>query len=738
MDTVDQATGSTHQRPIAIPQETEGQISFVFNNLNNQNTLQHAQFIRTSFHNLDPQSPVIRSEAWQWLARYIVIRRVPNEPNHHLMYVNFIDILGEAALDVMVSSESYKLAQTLLRSDRMTEQERLSLKSIGRWFGLFFLGRNRPILADEIDLKSLVIEAFEKGPFHLEYAVPFVTSIFDSHNTVSKPLPMPQFFYLPNPWTQGIFLVLADIFDQPSVPTPIRFDIEILFKHVNMDINAWPRARLIKNDPVKRSILAGKHQMCGTVQHKSLTTIDSINAATMTEQLSDHIGQEDDRHQQSPSNAQSAPSAADLAPLVFNYDFQDFPPTMDEDAKVPFEFPSTLIDRDLAEVASIVLIQTIGNFSSLMVEHCKRSAIPVVDFLLKHDFCFASCEHVIRTVAHNAAAYTTSGIIMSKARDALFTNMTASLSQRFPRTVSNEIINQLVNLNFSLSLCYLSRFSIHRVMQDVERHLSCLYYSLRKNIEPKVAWTLEAMTNSQMLGHSCALVGEAAQRLSEKTRTMYAEVGYQIPGFRRTRGILVETMQYTVNKIADKLNALNCPHLLGILQELNEIDINEPKYGVEDLRSLIEQMVLKLLRQYRREMTEFRDGASTFFASVVEFTVMGQRWVCDVVSDFYEQQCLNEGFSVRFNFDALCLLVHLNVIKVDMLDSIFDTVLSSPENDQKRADFLENLHHFVTHCLIYHAGLVTLGDLTLTVQHVYSYCVINFNYREKTCELVMR
>ena len=55
--------------------------------------------------------------------------------------------------------------QVLLRADKSSANfsDKSLLKNLGHWLGMLTLGKSRPILHNDIDVKSLVIEAYSKG-----------------------------------------------------------------------------------------------------------------------------------------------------------------------------------------------------------------------------------------------------------------------------------------------------------------------------------------------------------------------------------------------------------------------------------------------------------------------------------------------------------------------------------------------------------------------------------------------
>lgn len=152
---------------------------------------------------------------------------------------------------------NFILSQVLLRSDKgiANFSDRSLLKNLGHWLGMLTLGRNKPILQVlllsqiscillwvlygfyhilitlqiDIDLKSLLVEAYHKGQQELLYVVPFVAKVLEScaKSRVFRP---------PNPWTMAIMNVLAELHQEPDLKLNLKFEIEVLCKNLSIDV----------------------------------------------------------------------------------------------------------------------------------------------------------------------------------------------------------------------------------------------------------------------------------------------------------------------------------------------------------------------------------------------------------------------------------------------------------------------------------------------------------------------
>lgn len=107
----------------------------------------------------------------------------------------------------------------------------------------------------DIDLKSLLVEAYHKGQQELLYVVPFVAKVLEScaKSRVFRP---------PNPWTMAIMNVLAELHQEPDLKLNLKFEIEVLCKNLSIDVgvrDVWFCSSIIRFDSIH------KIEFCGFV-----------------------------------------------------------------------------------------------------------------------------------------------------------------------------------------------------------------------------------------------------------------------------------------------------------------------------------------------------------------------------------------------------------------------------------------------------------------------------------------
>ncbi len=75
------------------------------------------------------------------------------------------DIVGDKALHGMLLETTFRNLRILQLSERLKTEtsERSLLKNLGSWLGKLTLARNKPILFKDLDLKTILYDAYEQG-----------------------------------------------------------------------------------------------------------------------------------------------------------------------------------------------------------------------------------------------------------------------------------------------------------------------------------------------------------------------------------------------------------------------------------------------------------------------------------------------------------------------------------------------------------------------------------------------
>ena len=194
-------------------------VHFVVNNLSTQNMADKAAEVTSR----------ISPEQYGWFAVYLVVKRASIEPNFHSLYIGLLDAIADATLFRLVLDASYSNIKALLSSNKVKTNsgERSLLKNLGSWLGNLTISRNQPVLMRDLDLKALVLESYQTG--HMIAVIPFVAKVLEpaKDSIIFKP---------PNPWTAAVLGLLKEIYSERDLKLNLKFEMERLFKHLEVEI----------------------------------------------------------------------------------------------------------------------------------------------------------------------------------------------------------------------------------------------------------------------------------------------------------------------------------------------------------------------------------------------------------------------------------------------------------------------------------------------------------------------
>ncbi|KQJ97773.1 hypothetical protein BRADI_3g33190v3 [Brachypodium distachyon] len=214
----------------APPSEVQDKIFFMINNISISNMEAKAKEF----------NEVLLEQYYPWFAQYMVMKRASIEPNFHDLYLKFFDKVNSKSLNKEMVKATYENCKALLQSDliKSSSEERSLLKNLGSWLGKLTIGRNQTLRAKEIDPKILIIEAYERGL--MIAVIPFTSKILEPcHSSIA--------YRPPNPWTMGILSLLAEIYNLPNLKMNLKFDIEVLFKNLSVDMKDVKPSSLLKD-----------------------------------------------------------------------------------------------------------------------------------------------------------------------------------------------------------------------------------------------------------------------------------------------------------------------------------------------------------------------------------------------------------------------------------------------------------------------------------------------------------
>lgn len=674
------------------PEAVQDKVFFIFNNLSQVNMVQKAEELKKE----------VTEEYMPWVAQYLVMKRASIEPNFHTLYASFVDALQLNKLANMVIRETFRNIKVLLRSDKgdANFSDRTLLKNLGHWLGMLMLAKNKPILAIDIDLKALIYEAYHKGARELLYVVPFAAKVLEScaKSKVFRP---------PNPWTLGIMNVLAELHLEQDLKLNLKFEIEVLCKTLQIDLNDLKPGTYLKDESRLADImpqLSGKTMtpqpepavpvLTATTPTVTTTTITTPTSTTTPNMPPQPQFAFDDIVTSSLSGISSHIIINDQVPL-----FQGNP--------------------QLKQLVKISIEKSIQELLPPVVERTIKITLTTCEQIIKKDFALDPEETRMSAAAHHMVRNMTAGLSLITCREPLTISIQTNLKNAFMNTLrgatqqQKELIEQSAQViaqdNTELACAFIQKTAVERAIPEINKRLAT-EFELRKH----------ARTEGRRYCDPVVLTYQA-ERMPEQIRlkvggvtqsqiSVYEEFAHNIPGFLPTgeltfpsggqpkpmqppvlkfpssnaapemKSLSLDDISQIYEKIAREMEQ-HLQHLIGIppgnplvgqLQGLLEaVALARNSHDIAAARALIQKAVEALMEHYpnpnsadQEFLFRFRECNLLVLKGLQDQRAYGPQFINKQVT-----RCLIEiGDDYKYNFEAIDLLIRSQLVNLQQYD----------------------------------------------------------------------
>ncbi|XP_026842727.1 CCR4-NOT transcription complex subunit 1 [Drosophila persimilis] len=560
---IDTLLVANQEEKVTVPPEpVQDKTAFIFNNLSQLNIPQKCDEIKE----------IMTQEYWPWLAQYLVLKRASMEFNFHTLYYNFLDALKNGEINRFVTKETLRNIKVLLRSDKgvINFSDRSLLKNLGHWLGMMTLGRNRPILQLDLDLKSLLAEAYHKGQQELLFVVPFVAKILES-SAKSK------IFRSPNPWTMGIMYVLGELHQEPDLKLNLKFEIEVLCKTLNLEL-AKLRPVIYLKDPTRALHIEQQMSQPKPKQTESVPSPAQQQQQQQQQQQPPPQQQQQQQQQQQPpppppaevdaaqaaammmnaagggsNNASGSvaspslpidPSQVSLPPPEPRYSYVEVNVTnfqlIAQQLVLPPNIPFLHANPGIKHIVINAVERTITDWLQPVVDRSIRIACATTEQIIRKDFALDADENRMRTAAHQMVRNLAAGMAMITGKDEIARAISQNLHKAFVSALTgmpslSEIqaaSMQLASENVELVCAFIQKTSAEKAALEIDRRLST-------DIETRKIAREEGsrFVDAQILSYQQERLPEAVRiKVGAAPATLYAvysEFARTIPGFQQ-------------------------------------------------------------------------------------------------------------------------------------------------------------------------------------------------------------
>nr|XP_023827294.1 CCR4-NOT transcription complex subunit 1 isoform X15 [Salvelinus alpinus] len=575
IDTLLVATDQT-ERIVEPPENVQEKIAFIFNNLSQSNMTQKVEELKET----------VKEEFMPWVSQYLVMKRVSIEPNFHSLYSNFLDTLKNPEFVKMVLNETYRNIKVLLTSDKAAANfsDRSLLKNLGHWLGMITLAKNKPILYTDLEVKSLLLEAYVKGQQELLYVVPFVAKVLES--SLRSVIFRPQ-----NPWTMAIMNVLAELHTEHDLKLNLKFEIEVLCKNLSLDINDLKPGTLLKDKDKLKSL----EEQLSAPKKEAKPPEEMIPIVSTA----------------APSTPAPTTACSATGPPTPQFSYHDINvyalAGLAPHINININIPLLQAHPQLKQCVRQSIERAVQELVHPVVDRSIKIAMTTCEQIVRKDFALDSEESRMRVAAHHMMRNLTAGMAMITCREPLLMSIATNLKNSFAaalraptpqqREMMEEAAARVAQDNCELACCFIQKTAVEKAGPEMDKRLAT-EFELRKHARQEGRRYCDPVVLTYQAERMPEQIRLKVGGVDPKQLAVYEEFARNVPGFlpsndlSQPTGFLAQPMKQQawatddVAQIYDKCMADLEQHLHAIPPAL----AMNPQ--TQALRSLLEAVAL--------------------------------------------------------------------------------------------------------------------------------------------------
>ncbi|XP_055795676.1 CCR4-NOT transcription complex subunit 1 isoform X18 [Salvelinus fontinalis] len=582
IDTLLVATDQT-ERIVEPPENVQEKIAFIFNNLSQSNMTQKVEELKET----------VKEEFMPWVSQYLVMKRVSIEPNFHSLYSNFLDTLKNPEFVKMVLNETYRNIKVLLTSDKAAANfsDRSLLKNLGHWLGMITLAKNKPILYTDLEVKSLLLEAYVKGQQELLYVVPFVAKVLES--SLRSVIFRPQ-----NPWTMAIMNVLAELHTEHDLKLNLKFEIEVLCKNLSLDINDLKPGTLLKDKDKLKSL----EEQLSAPKKEAKPPEEMIPIVSTGDFLP---------FAAAPSTPAPTTTCSATGPPTPQFSYHDINvyalAGLAPHINININIPLLQAHPQLKQCVRQSIERAVQELVHPVVDRSIKIAMTTCEQIVRKDFALDSEESRMRVAAHHMMRNLTAGMAMITCREPLLMSIATNLKNSFAaalraptpqqREMMEEAAARVAQDNCELACCFIQKTAVEKAGPEMDKRLAT-EFELRKHARQEGRRYCDPVVLTYQAERMPEQIRLKVGGVDPKQLAVYEEFARNVPGFlpsndlSQPTGFLAQPMKQQawatddVAQIYDKCMADLEQHLHAIPPAL----AMNPQ--TQALRSLLEAVAL--------------------------------------------------------------------------------------------------------------------------------------------------
>lgn len=516
IDTLLVATDQT-ERIVEPPENVQEKIAFIFNNLSQSNMTQKVEELKET----------VKEEFMPWVSQYLVMKRVSIEPNFHSLYSNFLDTLKNPEFVKMVLNETYRNIKVLLTSDKAAANfsDRSLLKNLGHWLGMITLAKNKPILYTDLEVKSLLLEAYVKGQQELLYVVPFVAKVLES--SLRSMVFRPQ-----NPWTMAIMNVLAELHQEHDLKLNLKFEIEVLCKNLSLDINDLKPGNLLKDKEKLKSL---EEQL--SAPKKETKPPEEMLPVSTTGDFVPFAAPPSTPAATTTTCTTTGPPTPQFSYHDINvYALAGLAPHININVNIPL----LQAHPQLKQCVRQSVERAVQELVHPVVDRSIKIAMTTCEQIIRKDFALDSEESRMRVAAHHMMRNLTAGMAMITCREPLLMSIATNLKNSFAaalraptpqqREMMEEAAARIAQDNCELACCFIQKTAVEKAGPEMDKRLAT-EFELRKHARQEGRRYCDPVVLTYQAERMPEQIRLKVGGVDPKQLAVYEEFARNVPGF---------------------------------------------------------------------------------------------------------------------------------------------------------------------------------------------------------------
>ncbi|KAJ7286002.1 Not1-domain-containing protein [Mycena rebaudengoi] len=436
------------------PEELSDRILFIVNNLAPNNFDDKLSEMKEQF----------QDDYSRWFANYLVDQRISTEPNNHSLYLRFLDALNKKPLSKLVLQETLVKSASMLNSERSMQSgaDRSTLKNVGAFLGTITLARDRPIRFRNLSFKDLLLEGYDSG--RLVVAIPFVCKTLE-------PCAKSKIFKAPNPWLMAVISLLAELYHFAELKLNLKFEIEVLCKGLDIDLDAVEATTVLRNRPLADA---------GPPLPDYVGDIDSLPIDGYASAVHPADNQVLALGPTSPSDSHRVVGAhieAILAALALH-------------VHVSAQLSPLNVNHAFKRAVALAVDRAVREIILPVVERSVTIAGISTRELVTKDFATEANEEKLRKAGHLMAQKLAGSLALVTCKEPLKSNLATHLRQSLSDSGFNEMVPEpvillLVQDNLDIACSAIEKAAMERAVSDVDEGFAASFEARRRHREAR-------------------------------------------------------------------------------------------------------------------------------------------------------------------------------------------------------------------------------------------------------------